>query len=227
MRFIVREQANEKPVAAGLLRYERDGKPTGAVENWRLTSPMAGYEVLRVDLDARDAPSGHSYLFHLVRQKNASTEPGRSGRFERLGARFWGDGIIVEQTLIFEGDHITGSRTVKGDTYTIDSPNGLFWFPSTIGLGLLAGHIGEETAVTLNTQFDNHAAAFALQTVDLKTSMGEEAALTIGTREFVIRPFTIQWADQTRTIWLDEHNWPLKMERNDGLTAIETRYIRY
>lgn len=219
MRFIVREQANEKPIAAGLLRYERNEQPTGAVEKWRLTSPMAGYEVLRVDLDARDAPSGHSYLFHLVRQQN--------GRFERLGARFWGEGMIVEETLIFEDQRITGTRTIKGTTYPIDAAMNLFWFPSSIGLGLLAGHVGKFTAVTLNTQFDDPTETFGLQPVTIETSLGDDASFTIGKRGFEIRPFSIQWADQTRTVWLDKHNWPLKMERGDGLTAVETRYIRY
>ncbi|KAA3664581.1 MAG: hypothetical protein DWQ04_05025 [Chloroflexi bacterium] len=219
MRFIVREQANEKPIAAGLLRYERDGQPTGAVEKWRLTSPMAGYEVLRVDLDARDAPSGHSFLFHLVRQQN--------GRFERLGARFWGDGMIVEETLIFEEQRITGTRTIKGKTYSLDAPISLFWFPSSVGLGLLAGHVGEYTAVTLNTQSNSYTETFDLQNVTLNTSLGDAKPLTIGSRGFEIRPFTIQWDNQSRTIWLDENNWPLKMERGDGLTAVETRYIRY
>jgi len=227
MRFIVREQANEKPIAAGLLRYERNGQPTGAVEKWRLTLPMAGYEVLRVDLDARDAPSGYSYLFHLVRQQNARTEHGRSGRFERLGARFWGDGIIVEQTLIFEDQRMTGTCTIKGKTYPIDAPIGLFWFPSSVGLGLLAGHVGNYTAVTLNTQFDNPTETFDLQPVTLKTSLGDASSFTIGSREFAVRPFTIQWDNQSRTVWLDGQNWPLRMERGDGLTAVETRYIRY
>ena len=53
MRFIVKEQDYEKPIGAGLMRYELDGVPTGAVEHWRLTEATEGYEVLRVDLDAR------------------------------------------------------------------------------------------------------------------------------------------------------------------------------
>ncbi len=60
MRFIVHEQAYEKPIAAGQLRYERDGRATGAIESWRLTRAVEGYEILRVDLDARTAESGHS-----------------------------------------------------------------------------------------------------------------------------------------------------------------------
>jgi hypothetical protein len=37
----------------------------------------------------------------------------------------------------------------------------------------------------------------------------------------------IRWADQARTIWLDAGGWPVQMARHDGLTAVETQYIRY
>jgi hypothetical protein len=40
------------------------------------------------------------------------------------------------------------------------------------------------------------------------------------------RPLTLTWADQQRTIWLDEHHWPLKMTRG-LLTTTETRYVRF
>lgn len=219
MRFIVQEQPKEERLAGGQLRYEQDGQPTGAVETWRLTCPMAGYEVLRVDLDAQDAPSGHSYLYHLIRQEN--------GRFERLGVRFWGNGITVEETLIFEEQGITGTRTVNGKTYAVESPGGEFWFPSSIGLGLLDVTNGKRTAVTLNTDLSNPATAFDVQTVNIETDLGSETSLSVGGREFVGRPFTIRRHDQQRTLWLDEHNWPLKMIKGDGLTAVETRYIRY
>ena len=219
MRFIVREQPKERRRSSGQMRYEQDGRPTGAMETWRVSCPMTGYEVLRVDLDAQDAPSGHSYLYHLVRQEN--------GRFERLGVRFWGSGITVEATLIFDEQGITGTRTVNGITYPVDAPGGTFWFPSSIGLGLLAGVSNTETAVTLNTNLSDPAAAFAIRTVDIATQWGDKTTLNTAGQAFAVRPFTIQWADQTRTLWLDEYNWPLKMARGDGLTAVETRYVRY
>jgi len=180
---------------------------------------MAGYEVLRVDLDAQEAPSGHSYLYHLVRLTN--------GRFERLGVRFWGSGITVEATLIFDQKGITGTRSVNGTTYPVEAPNNIFWFPSSVGLGLLAGVTGTKTAVTLNADLSDPANAFELHTVNIETGWGDKTTFPIAEKAFAVRPFTVQWADQTRTLWLDEHNWPLKMMRGDGLTAVETQYIRY
>ena len=66
MRFIIHELPYERPLLAGRLRYERDGQPTGAIEFWRLTDAVDGYRFLRVDLDARDAASGRSWLYHAT-----------------------------------------------------------------------------------------------------------------------------------------------------------------
>ncbi|MCL4266283.1 MAG: hypothetical protein KJ069_23960 [Anaerolineae bacterium] len=214
MRFIVHEQAYEKPIASGLLLYERDGRATGAVESWRLTKAVEGYEILRVDLDARAAESGHSYLYHLVRRAD--------GRAERLSYRFWGDDLMVEGNLLLADTAVTNTRTVNGQTSTEDvelEPGYGFWFPSSVGLGLLAG-FGGGTAVTLDSVSSEQLAvsseqlvAFALQVVEVVVT-GE-------------RPLTIRWLENERTIWLDEHGWVVKMRRGDGLTAVETRAIWY
>lgn len=212
MRFIVHEQAYEQPIAAGQLRYARDGRATGAVESWRLTKAVEGYEILRVDLDARAAESGHSYLYHLVRRADKTPE--------RLSYRFWGDDLMIEGTLLLEETVVTNTRTVNGTTYTddVDLPSGYgFWFPSSIGLGLLAG-FGGGTAVTLASVNGNRLSVFGLQVVEVVV-MGE-------------RPLTIRWLENERRIWLDEHGWVVKMEREglpDGsrLTAVETRPIWY
>ncbi len=255
MRFIVREQSYEKPVAAGMWRYERNGEPTGAVESWRLTQPTDGIELLRVDLDARDAPSGHSYLYHLIRQDNGHFGTLSAGCFERLNYRFWGDGLQVEGTVLFEETATTAGsvqavhnlRTVNGTTYEEEMGFSLstpFWFSSSTGLGLLANLKDGETAtsasdpgrrsvqaVTLNSSFNKPSDAFQLQMVKLKISTNDNAVnkgkVQVANREQSIRPFTISWLNQTRTIWFNEQSWPLKMERNDGLTAVETRYIQY
>lgn len=221
MRFIVREQPTETPIAAGLLRYERDGAPTGAVEHWRLTRPLAGYEVLRVDLDAREADSGHTYLYHLVRQEN--------GRPDRLAYRFWGDGLRVAGTLLFDDTSITGTRSVNDVTYEedMDLAAGIgFWFPSSVGLGLLAGFEGG-TAVTLDSASREPSAVFRLQVVETAVTRGEASELTVAGKPVTVRPFTLRWAASERTVWLDERQWPMKMKRDDGLTAVETRAIRY
>ena len=88
MRFLIHELPYERPLLAGRLRYRRDGAPMGAVESWRLTDAAEGYRFLRVDMDAREAPSGHSHLYH------ATLDP--SGRLEQLKFRFWGQGHEVE-----------------------------------------------------------------------------------------------------------------------------------
>lgn len=207
MRFIVHEQPYEKPIAAGQLRYERDGRATGAVESWRLTRAVEGYEILRVDLDAREAESGHSYLYHLVRREDKTPE--------RLSYRFWGNGLMMEGTLLLEDTVATNTRTVNGQTITEEADLTLgygFWFPSSVGLGLLVGFAGG-TAVTLASVNDNRLSAFGLQVVEV-AGAGE-------------RPLTIHWLENERTIWLDEHGWVVKMSRDGGLTAVETRSIWY
>jgi hypothetical protein len=104
MRFIIHELPYEKPLLAGQLRYERDGQLTGAVESWRLSDAVDGYQFLRIDLDARQAPSGRSYLYHLTLSS--------AGVLEQIKYRFWGDGIEAGGTVVNQGDGWLGGRTV-------------------------------------------------------------------------------------------------------------------
>lgn len=230
MRFIVKEQDYEKPIAAGLLRYEQDGQPTGAVETWRLTTPDTGYEVLRVDLDARAAASGHSYLYHLVRQAD--------GAPQRLAYRFWGDGLQVEGTLLFDETHITGTRAVNGRTYPEDleiESGTLFWFPSVIGLGLAlkAKKVTGNTAVTLNGVIDG-AQTLALQQVvaDVHFLITDTKPMDIAGQTLETVPTMIHWNGNQRIVARDQNYWPVAMQRPDFvdgklLEAKETRYIWY
>ena len=96
MRFIIHELPYEKPVAAGRFRYEQNSQATGAVEHWRLTTAVDDYHFVRVDLDARAATSGHTYLYHLVLNP--------AGRPERLHYRFWTTGVEVTGNILL--DHI-------------------------------------------------------------------------------------------------------------------------
>lgn len=234
MRFIIRELPYEKPLAAGSLRYEFEGRATGAVEKWRLTSAVSGYRFLRVDLDAREAESGHSHLYHLVLDEN--------GRPERLSYRFWGAGLQVSGNVLLENETLTATRRVNGDRHEdlIDfQSHCAFWFPSSVGLGLLANCAqgseppgdGSVTAVTLAVTFDNGRiaaeAAFALVSAEVHLTMGLPEQIPLMGEAVTVRPLAISWQDQERTIWLDAHNWPIKMRRGDGLTATETRYVRY
>lgn len=230
MRFIVKEQSYEKPIAAGLLRYALDGEPTGATEQWRLSQALDGYEILRIDLDAREAASGNSYLYNLVRQTD--------GTPERLAYRFWGDGLQVAGTLLFSETNITGTRTVNGRTHEEDldiAPGTLFWFPSAIGLGLVlrAKKVTGNTAVTLNSAVGSEN-MLALQqvSVDVFFMITDTKPMEIAGKVMETVPTMVRWNGNERIVVRDQNYWPVAMQRpnfTDGkmLTATETRYIWY
>jgi hypothetical protein len=229
MRFIIREQPYEKPVMAGVYRYERDGRPSGAVERGRLTDAAEGYRFLRVDLDAREAASGHTYLYHAVLNP--------AGGVERLQYRFWtqaAGGLQVTGDLVLEETAVSATRTVNGKEFqqTPDVPAGYrFWFPSVAGLHF-AGWRGNDpkTAVTLNGRIGGEE-TLAVQVVDFEYGplitdfMEMEAAGKV--RRY--SPWKLSWGDgRWRVIQRDaENGWPLGMERDDGLTAVAVQYIRY
>jgi hypothetical protein len=234
MRFIIRELTHETPLAAGQLRYERDGQATGAVEQWRLTAAPDDYRFLRVDLDARDARSGHSYLYHLVLNQH--------GRPERLSYRFWGSGLQVTGNVLLEDEALTATRRVNGQRYEESIPFPefcTFWFPSSVGLGLLA-NCPQGGDPPLNDQvmtvileavsdggLETAESAFSLKSLDVMLTMKAGEIIDIMNNEVMVRPLLVCWQDQERILWLDENNWPVKMRRGDGLTAVETRYLRY
>lgn len=203
MRFIVREQGFEKLVASGQFRYARKGVPTGTLESWRITSVVDGYQIVRVDLDARAGESGDSYLYHLTLTP--------AGTPVRLGFRFFRPGTLISGNVLFDDDTLSLSREVNGVRVENGVPAGqAFWFPATVGLSQLT-HLSPNRptpAVTLNKADD-----FALWSTTV--SLTEQAGAK-----------TFRWADQERTIWLDAQGWPTKMQRGT-LTAVETRLIRH
>ncbi len=230
MRFIVKEQRYEKQIASGQFRYELDGEPTGAVESWRLTAVPDGFEVLRVDLDARQAESGHSYVYHLVRRKD--------GAPERLGFRFWGSSLEIEGTLLFSETSITGTRTVNGRTFSEDidiEPGTGFWFPSAVGLGLATNLPGikDIKAVTLNNQIgDEDTLALQIITMDVYPMITDTIELDVCGKTMTAVPYMIRWDENNRVIVRDLDFWPVRMERpyfdnDDTLTAVPVYYNRY
>ena len=230
MRFIVKEQEYERPIGAGLMRYELDGVPTGAVEHWRLTQATEGYDVLRVDLDAREAASGHSYLYHLVRRTD--------GAPERLVYRFWGSGLQIEGTLLFSETNITGTRAVNGRTHPEDldiEPGTLFWFPSAIGLGLAlqAKKVLGNTAVTLNSKIGGEdTLAMQQVSVDVYFLITDTKPMEVAGKTLETVPTIVRWNNNQRIVTRDENYWPVAMHRPDFvdgkiLSAVETRNIWY
>ncbi|MBK8984519.1 MAG: hypothetical protein IPM39_00320 [Chloroflexi bacterium] len=231
MRFIIHEQPFEKALAAGQYRYAQDGRATGAVEEWRLTAVTDGYQFLRVDLDARAAPSGHTYLYHAV------VNPG--GQVERLKYRFWGGGLNVVGDVVLEETAVTATRTLNGQDseQVIDLPKGYrFWFPSVAGLHFADWRGNEpKTAVTLNGHI-GASDTLAVQEVSFTYHMlitdYMEMEIAGQLRKYV--PHKLAWNDQQRIIWrsYDESRWPLGMVKMGGaykeeLTAVATRHIQY
>jgi hypothetical protein len=230
MRFIIREQPYEKPSMAGEYRYERDGQPTGAVEKWRLTAASEGYRFLRVDLDAREAASGHTYLYHALVNPD--------GQVERLKVRFWtqaaGSGLQVTGDLVFEETAVSATRTVNGkeSDQVIDLPKGYgFWFPSVAGLHFAGWHgNGPKTAVTLNGKVGDED-SLAVQVVEFEyvPLITDYFEMEAAGKARQYSPWKLSWGDGNwRLIKRDaETGWPLGMARDDGLTAVATRYIHY
>ena len=222
MRFLVKEQRYEKQIGAGQFRYELNGEPTGAVETWRLNAAMDGYEILRVDLDAREAESGHSYVYHLVRRAD--------GHPERLAYRFWGDDLQVEGTLLFSERSILGTRSINGVTLPedMDIKRGTgFWFPSVVGLGL-AAKMKSGTAVTLNNLI-NGRDTLALKQIGMQVTptVDDFVDVEIAGKLVKATSWQVSWKGHIRFVLRDEHGWPIQMQRDDQLTAVETRYIWY
>lgn len=219
MRFIIHELSYERPLLAGRLRYERDGVPTGAVESWRMTSAMDGYRFLRVDLDAREAASGRSYLYHVTLNP--------AGLPEQLKFRLWSNGLDAGGTVVWEGNEVVVARNVNGAAYEDEASGSAFWFPAGSGLAMLAACVGETNGLTMATDTSDPAGLMAMieTPVDIVLAVGESEL--VGNELLMVRPLKVRWADQQRTVWLDGEGRPLRLLRGDGLTATAERLIRY
>lgn len=203
MRFLLREQPFERLVSSGTFLYSQHNQPTGAVEHWRLTNAIDGYQFLRVDLDARAALSGRSHLYHLLLNP--------AGKPEQLKFRFWATGWDVAGILLFDRTGLTLSRTINGEKIEdIGEAKQPFWFPATSGLWLLN-----------QTEQPEPTTAYTLQ---IPTFQLTEWLLTLANNPPMLRA---TWANQSRTLWFNQHGFIEKMVRQDDLTATLTRYIHY
>lgn len=219
MRFIIHELPYERPLLAGHLRYERDGVPTGAVESWRLTQAVDDYRFLRVDLDAREAPSGRSCLFHVTLNP--------AGRPEQLKYRVWGNGPEISGTAVWEGHDVIAARRVDGVAYEDVARGEAFWFPAGSGLTLLAADAGETKGITMLADTSDPAQLMAVVETPVDITLGAAATENVNGELLLVRPLTVAWAGQHRTLWIDTESRPLRLRRNDDLTAVAERLVRY
>jgi len=224
MRFLIHELPYERPLLAGRLRYERDGqdgvsRPTGAVESWRLSEAADGYRFLRVDLDARAAPSGHSWLYHVTLAPD--------GRPEQLKARFWAGGREVATVVAREGEQWLASRQVAGTLREDQAHGRAFWFPAAAGLALLRHDLDETRGVTLLMDTADAARTLALVATPVQIALGAATEERVGGDTLAARSLSVAWGRNRRTVWLDDDGRPLRLWRDDGLTAMAERLVRY
>ncbi len=216
MRFLVREQPYEQLLAAGRLRYIQAGAPTGAVEHWRVTHAPDGHHILRVDLDARAAESGRSYLYHWVQDD--------AGRPLRLTYRcLLPQATNVRGKLLFTDTTLLNSRHIADQHQEEEvawDEAASFFFPSVAGL-MLALSSPADTATRPAWTLDMHVPAdrpdfFTLRSYTLHIQQRRPA-----------QTWEIAWDDQTRLLWLDEQGWPRRLQRQDGLTAERAWGVAY
>ncbi len=202
MRFLLKEQPYEKPVASGQLRYFKHEGATGAAESWRYTAAFDNYHFLRVDLDGRKS-SGHTYLYNLL--LNPAGQP------EQLKYRFYTAGWRIAGQLLFENGEILSVHDLNGErTERFFPDTGAFWFPSAVGLGLMASHVGGEsvTALTLDSALDAENRPHL-------TPIQVEAAVTQQNETI-----TIAWNRTWRKLTLGSKGFVQTMTRADGLQAM-------
>jgi len=220
MRFIIREQEYETLLAAGKYLFQRPEGPTGAVEYWRLTEAIDGYSFLRVDVDDREG-SGSSTLYHVT------IDP--DGKIARLKFRYYGSDKDVMGDLLVEGDLAILNLQIDGlprtEQHASSGSGGLIWFPSVIGLGLLARSAKDHESVP-SIVLDGEQ-EFVLKSVDVHLLWKTEVPMVVARESLLVRPCLIRWLDQKRTIWFDNHNLPVKMARNSELIALEHHFVRH
>lgn len=105
MRVLHPIHSKEKLVSRGRYQYLIDGEPTGDVETWQVTRLPGGDEVVRADLDGREA-SGASLITHLVRRKD--------GRPRTLRLRFQSDDMSAAAQYTFEDASVRVARVAEG-----------------------------------------------------------------------------------------------------------------
>lgn len=207
MRLLMKEQPYEKRIAAGTLRYEREGQPTGTLEHWRYNHAMDGYKFLRFDLDSREA-SGDTFLCTILVDTN--------GRLENVRWRFYNGDFRARGQILFEGNHATAVREVAGEQFEAEVvlTNGMaFFVPAVMGLWLFKDQV-VQTAVMLDKS-QRQPAAF-MKLISLPAQL-----------EAVDNGFVLYQAEHRYEVALGEHGWPVKVVWPDGLTAVEQSMNTY
>lgn len=215
MRFIIREQDYEQLIAAGRLTYR-----SGAVEHWRLTEAVAGFRVMRVDFDRRDTAVASSTLMHLLMDPD--------GRPERLKLRHFAPDNPADVDVLVDSGSLSVSRDCNDDVTRdelILPPGFGLLMPATIGLALFVWSSRSQSCASAIDLDEQRCFAPVLTSIELEPLAEED--LTVTGQLVAVRPYLIRRNEMDYTIWLDEQGLPVRLEAEDGLRAIEDRYVRH
>lgn len=220
MRFLIREQEFERPVASGRFHFEQAGEPTGDYEAWRLTEIAGDYRFLRADLDCRGTGIHQGILYHMV------INP--SGTPERLKLRILSMENPLHADILFEADLLSVIGEQSGRRFEHElrtSGSYIFYFSSAIGLSLLLRNIMSEDLVSA-VFFDVDRAELRFEkAIRIQKYPGE--IIEVGQRLVDARPFSIARPGKNVRIWLDPYDLPVNIDFGEGLTAIDTQFMRY
>lgn len=218
MRKLIRDLPYERLIAAGRHRYDLDGRPTGVVEHWQLTSAVDDYRFLRVDRDDREGATGETALYHLT------VDPG--GRLERLAFRIWGPLRRIDGNLLSDGQSaslsFTSGEESAAGSLTLPDPSS-FLFPAALGHYLLcATGPGPLTLVELAL-----GSAPGLRPSPAEIADGAVESREIAGAERTGRPRHLSIGNARRTLWTDGAGIPLVVDWVGGPTAVADRYIHH
>ncbi len=219
MRFIIREQDSERLLAAGLFSYHHNGQYTGVTEEWRLTEVLNRYQILRTDIDARESKSEESTLFHMV--INSENQP------ERLKIRFFSPASQGWADLIMGDNIITLTQKIGHQRWEDEAPyadKSGFLFSSAAWLGYWMSHQGSKVASRILHLSQKEK--FELVERPLAVQRQEGKPVIIGGQSIPAELFTVTISDEKQNLWIDKFGLGLKVVLGNGLTAVETRYIR-
>ncbi len=129
MRFVLKTQPYEKPIAAGSFRYEQDGVSLDIIEHWSLNHALDGYKFFRVDVDGRNLKTdGYSTLYNVVLSPDGQPENVKFRHFTTAPIAA-DNGLKVKGQIVFDDGLIYVSREI-GDMRYEDE------FAESLGLSL-------------------------------------------------------------------------------------------
>lgn len=117
MRFVLKTQPYEKPIAAGAFRYEQDGAAIGIIESWSLAHALDGYKFFRVDVDARSLKSdGYSSLFNVLVGPDGKPENVKFRHFT-VAPPAAENGLRIKGQIAFDDDIVFVTREFGGNRF--------------------------------------------------------------------------------------------------------------